>query len=113
MFEGWDVSAERRVERAVVSAIFPAKSVDFRKFLAALRALRFPAAFPEILTQPNTLLLCVAVREGRVGPKAVELGRQPLHVPAACQAPAACSATADDKDVRVFRYTGSGSAHID
>ena len=55
VFEGWDVSAERRVERAVVSAIFPAKSVDFRKFLAALRALRFPAAFPEILTQPNVL----------------------------------------------------------
>ena len=45
----------------------------------------------------------VAVREGRVGPKAVELGREPLHAAAACQALAACSATAGGEDVRPSR----------
>ena len=34
---------------------FSPKRVDFREFLAALRALRFPAAFPEILAQPKVL----------------------------------------------------------
>ena len=46
----------------------------------------------------------VAVREGRVGPEAVELGREPPQAPAACQALAACSATsADGEDVRPSR----------
>ena len=45
----------------------------------------------------------VAVREGRVGPEAVELGREPLHAPAACQALAACSSAAGGEDVRVSR----------
>ena len=45
----------------------------------------------------------VAVREGRVGPEAVELGREPLYAPAACQALAACSSAAGGEDVRLSR----------
>ena len=45
----------------------------------------------------------VAVREGRVGPEAVEPGREPLHAPAACQALAACSAATGGGDVWVSR----------
>ena len=45
----------------------------------------------------------VEVREGRVGPEAVELGREPPRAPATCRALAACSATADGEDVRPSR----------
>ena len=52
---------------------------------------------------PRAHAAAVAVREGRVGPEAVELGREPLHAAAACHTLAACSATAGGEDVRPSR----------
>ena len=52
---------------------------------------------------PHAHAATVAVREGRVGPEAVEPGREPLHAPAACQALAACSAVTVGEDGWVSR----------
>ena len=45
------------------------------------------------------------------GRKAVETGREPLHVPAASHALAACSAAADGEDVRASRC--GSRVHVD
>ena len=52
---------------------------------------------------PRAHAAAVAVREGRVGPKAVEPGCEPLHAPAACHTLAACSSAAGGEDVQVYQ----------
>ena len=62
---------------------------------------------------PSSLQLYMrAASDGAVcGRKAVETGREPLHVPAASHALAACSAAADGEDVRASRC--GSRVHVD